>query len=189
MKNKLFTLAVVAALFGAALWYYSNRQDKIEREEAATIILNKIAEVNKLILIEGTFAEVYTYRQSENILFSLLPVEKKVIVIVKAKASVGYDLKKVDFTVDKEKKIVIIRNVPEEEIIIEPDIQYYDIQQSMFYPLDAKDLTMINKRAVELIRKQVIVSNLPSMAEERLQEVLQQLIFTSEDLGWKVIKD
>lgn len=189
LKNKLVLVVLIALLLGGALWYFSQRQDRIEREESASIILNKIEEVNKLILVEGTFAEVYTYKQAENLLFNLIPVEKKVLVLVKATASVGYDLKKVDFVIDQDKKQVIIRNIPEVEIIIEPKIEYYDIQQSTFYPLDAKDLTTINSRAVELIRKQVKVSNLPAMAETRLSEVLEQLIFTSENLGWEVIKD
>lgn len=186
---KLFTLVFIATFFGAALWYYSNKQDKIQREESASIILNKIEEVSKLILIEGTFAEVYTYKQSENLVFNLIPVEKKVLVLINATASVGYDLKKVDFVVDQEKKLVVIRNIPEEEIIIEPKIQYYDIQQSVFYPLEANDLTAINSRAVELIRNQVKVSSLPTLAKERLKEVLEQIIFTGENEGWKVIQE
>ena len=189
MKNKLIILLLVAIIFMGGLWYFSKRQDAIEREETASIILNKIEEVNKLILIEGNFAEVYTYKQAENILFNLIPVEKKVLVIVKANASVGYDLSKVDFTVDKEKKLVIISRIPKEEIIIEPKIEYYDIQQGTFYPLEAKDLTTINSRAIELIRQQVKQSNLPTMAEKRLQEVLHEIIFTGENLGWEVVRE
>lgn len=189
MRYKLIITILIAFLAGACLYFFSQGQKDIQREETANIILNKIKEVNKLILIEGTFAEVYTYKQAENIFFNFIPVEKKVLILVKAKASVGYDLNKVDFLIDKEKQVVIIRNIPEEEIIIEPEIQYYDIQQSTFYPLEAKDLTTINSRAVELIRKQVKQSNLPQTAEKRLKEVLEGIIFTGQNLGWEVIQE
>jgi hypothetical protein len=89
--------------------------------------------------------------------------------LVEEKASIGDDLK----------KVVIICNIPQEEIIIEPKIQYYDIQQSVFSPLKAKDLTTIKQRD----KKQVLESNLPPMAENRLKEMLEQLIFTNEDLA------
>ena len=186
-KNGIIVLLLL--LLGGGIWFFIKRQNEIKIEENATIILNKIEEVNKLILVEGSFSEIYSYSQAENIFFNLLPVEKKVLVIVNAKASVGYDLSKVDYHIDKELKQVVISNLPQQEILIEPDIQYYDIQQNQFYPLNAKDLTTINKRVVALIENQVKESVLPTNAEKRLDEVLEQIIFTGTSVGWQVIKD
>ena len=135
------------------------------------------------------FAEVYTYRQVSRLFYNIFPVEKKVIVIVEATASVGYDLSKVEYEIDKENKHVIIKHLPEEEIIIEPKVKYYDIQESQFYQLDANDLTKINAKAIDLIREKVKASSLPQTAENRLSEVLEQIIFTSENLGWDIVND
>lgn len=186
MKKFLF-LAGFALLVIFIFLYFRN--EEIKREEQASIILEKIEEVQKLILVEGSFSEIYTYKQEENIFFDMFPVEKKVIVIVNAKASIAYDLSLVDFIVDKEKQKVVIKGLPKEQIIIEPKIQYYDIQQSKFYPLSAKDFSTIQTRAVQLIEDQVKASTLPQIASDRLSEVLEQLIFTSENMGWEAIRE
>ncbi|MCB9257381.1 MAG: DUF4230 domain-containing protein [Chitinophagales bacterium] len=185
--KKLFLILGMLALILFVFLYFRNEEAK--KEEQASIILEKIEEVQKLILVEGSFAEVYTYKQEENLFFDLFPVEKKVIVVIKAKASIAYDLSLVDFSLDKEKQKVIIKGRPKEQIIIEPKIQYYDIQQSKFYPLSAKDFSSIQARAVELIEDQVRASTLPQIASDRLGEVLEQIIFTSENLGWETIQE
>lgn len=175
-------------VLGISIFVYSYfKKKEIQKEESANIILEKIEEVNKLILIEGTFAEVYTYKQVENVFFDLIPIEKKVIVLVKAKASVGFDMKLLEYKIDKENQTLTILSVPKAEIIIEPTLEYYDVQQNQLAPLSAKDLTEINARAVEIIREHVEVSTLPKMAEDRLAEVLGGIIFTTEQEGWKVI--
>lgn len=185
MKKNI--LIVVLVLFVVGIFtLVIKHQNKVQTDEQANIILNKIEEVNKLILVEGTFAEVYTYKQATRLFYNLFPVEKKVIVIVEATASVGYDLTLVEYEIDKELKKVIIKKVPTEEIIIEPKIRYYDIQESQFYQLTADDLTKINDRAVKLIREKVKSSSLPNTAKNRLAEVLEQIVFVSESEGWEV---
>ncbi|MFT5828494.1 MAG: hypothetical protein ACI9AB_001457, partial [Urechidicola sp.] len=74
-----------------------------------------------------------------------------------------------------------------EIILIESDIQYYDIEQSQFYPLTGKDLTTINQRATELIKQQVLISQLPTIAQERLPIVLGNMFFDDHTQNWKVI--
>lgn len=188
MKRITIIILLVVALI-AALWWIFKKHENHKTEEQATILLEKISEVKKLMLVEGTFSEVYTYKEADKIFYGLWPVEKKVIVMVNAKASVGYDMAKVNYTIDKDKKQVIIGKLPEQEIMIEPEIKYFDIQESQFYQLTADDLSKINKQAVALIRKQVDNSTLPGIAEERLDDVLAELVFMSKDMGWEVIKD
>lgn len=188
MKKNILIVTLVLCLVSIFTFFIQN-QSKVKTEEEANIILNKIEEVNKLILVEGSFAEVYTYKQATRLFYNLFPVEKKVIVIVEAKASVGYDLSKVKYEIDKEHKKIVIKSIPTEEIIIEPKVRYYDIQQSQFYKLDANDLTKINAKAIELIKTKVKASSIPGTAEDRLAEVLENIIFTSENLGWEVINE
>lgn len=188
MKNKLFAILIILTTI-IFIVFFINKRDKNIKEEQAEILLEKIQNVEKLIVVEGTFAEVYTHKQSSKIFFDLYPVEKKVIVIVKAKASVGYDLTKVDYKLDEEHKKIIIRKIPEEEIIIEPEIQYYDMDDSQFYRLNEKDFTEVNKRAKELILNQVKASVLPVQAKERLQLTLEKIILEGKNLEWEVIVD
>lgn len=186
MSKKTFILLSTLTIALGAFWFVSY-SDKANAEEQANIILQRIEEVEKLMLVEGTFAEVYTYRQDEKLFFDLWPVEKKVIVMIEAKANVGYDLSKVSFEIDKDRNQVIITKLPKELVLIENDIQYYDVQQSQFYPISGKDLTTINQRATELIKQQVVQSQLPNIAKERLPIVLSDLLFNESTQHWKVI--
>ncbi|MCD8528773.1 MAG: DUF4230 domain-containing protein [Chitinophagales bacterium] len=144
--KRIFIIILLALALFASLWWIFKKKNNHKVDEQATVLLNKIEEVKKLMLVEGSFAEVYTYKEADKIFYGLWPVEKKVIVMVNAKASVGYDMAKVTYTIDKDKKQVIIGKLPEQEIIIEPDIKYYDIQESQFYQLNAEDLSKINKK-------------------------------------------
>lgn len=187
LKRISLFLLILLAILGLSLLFLSYYSDKVNTEEEASVVLQKIEEVEKLILVEGTFAEIYTYAQDEKLFFNLWPVEKKVIVLINAKANVGFDLTKVEFEVDLDSRSVIIHKLPKALILVEPDIQYYDIQQSQFYPITGKDLTTINQRAVEIIKQQVWQSQLPQIAEERLPVVLGKLLFEESTQNWKVI--
>lgn len=187
--NKKTVFGILILLLIAFCTFKKLQNNKVTKEEQANILLEKIQNVEKLLVVEGTFAEVYTHKQTDKVFFDLLPVEKKVMVIVNATASVGYNLSKVDYEIDTENKKIIIHKIPEEEIIIETEIQYYDLQDSQLYRLNEKDFTEVNKRAKELILEQVKASVLPIQAKERLQIVLEKITFESNKMDWEVVLD
>lgn len=185
-KYILYPFFIVGFGLGAYV-FFSNRAEQVHLEEQASIVLERIQEVEQLILVEGSFAEIYTYAQNEKLFFDLWPVEKKVIVLIDAKAHVGYDLTKVKFEVDKDARTVIIQSIPKEIIILESDVQYYDIQQSQFYPITGKDLTTIQERSKDLIKEQVMQSQLPQIAQERLPVVLENILFKEFTQDWEIV--
>lgn len=58
--------------------------------------------------------------------------------------TIAYDLSKIEFEVDEETKTLTILNIPEEEIKINPDLEYYDIQAD-FLTLSKLKIIMILK--------------------------------------------
>jgi AraC-like DNA-binding protein len=97
-------------------------------EEQATILLERINNISKLMVVEGHFNEVYNYKQAENIFFNLIPVEKKMILVVKDKAYVGYDLEKMDIKLDKKNKKIVQTNYKKEK---EKDLEIKKLKERL----------------------------------------------------------
>src|SRR3990167_2620974 len=92
--------AFLGLILGAILmyWFFSFfrvKKSKELTEHQSVILLEKIRSVCKLITVEGDFAEVYRYENTKDRFLSLVSSRKKALIIINAKAHIGYDLKKV----------------------------------------------------------------------------------------------
>jgi hypothetical protein len=178
----LFFIVIIAAIF---LYFKSTQNDK-KVEEDAQIILKSVTSVSKLVVLESQWSEIYTYKETEKVFFNLVPTEKKAIVLLKAKAQISYDLKKLKIKIDKENKQLIIQSLPKEEIMIEPDLEYYDIENSVLNKFKPSDFNKIQKNAKAFIQNEIEKSGLKNQAKQVFIEKLQSLISLTEGLGWTV---
>lgn len=153
-------------------------------EESTAMIQQQIKNVGKLVVTEGTFSQVYTYKDTKNRFLDVLPAKKRALIIVNAKATVAYDLSKLETELDVENKIVNIKQIPKEEINIYPDIQYYDITQDYLNQFTAEDYNKIKKRVNSSMREKVQESSLKSNAKNRLISELQKIYILTNTLGW-----
>ncbi|MBX2845997.1 MAG: DUF4230 domain-containing protein [Saprospiraceae bacterium] len=185
--KRIILPALLALVIGLLLgkMVFGSKSNKVVKEEANTI-LKQIEEVNKLISVEGSFAEVYTLKETQKLFFDLIPVTKKAIIIANAKAYVAHDLQKMSYELDEAKKQVILKNIPEPEIIIEPDLKFYDLQDALL-PFTEEELTKMNTRAVDILREKARTEGLIELAEQNLELNLSKILFVAEELGWEVI--
>ena len=152
--KKIVLGALVVLVVVLTFRYCENRNAERDRlEESTALIQQQIKNVGKLVVTEGTFSQVFTYNDSKKFYLDVLSARKKALIIVNAKATVAYDLSKLVTEVDEENKTVIIKHIPEEEISIYPDIQYYDITQDYLNQFDAKDYNKIKTRINKSIRQ------------------------------------
>ena len=169
-------------------WVYSlfnKKQSKQLTEKQSTVLLDKIKSVCKLVSVEGDFAEIYHYENTKEGFMNLLSSKKKALIIVKAKAHIGYDLKKLKMKADNERKKIILDAFPEPEVLsIEPDLQFYDIKNGLFNSFKPEDLTNLNVEAKEHIKQKIPESGLMDTARK---EVLQAVLVVEkivETIGW-----
>ena len=87
MRNIFFGI-VIALVIVFGLRYCEHRKDATEQ---SALIQNELRNVSKLVVAEGTFAQVYTYEDFKTWYFDFLSAEKKAVVIVNAEASVAYE--------------------------------------------------------------------------------------------------
>jgi hypothetical protein len=156
-------------------------------EIEATTIQKSVEKISKLMVIEGYFSEVYSYQEKTKVFFNLIPQEKKALIILNAKAQVGYDLKKVEIFIDKNTKEVVIKSIPKEEINISPDLKFYDIQTSTFTSFSKDDLNKVQTDAHDRIVEQIEKSDIKLQARQRLMENLQSIASISNAIGWKLV--
>lgn len=183
---KKFILGALTVLLVVFLVRYCERRDS-ERdrlEESTALIQEQLKNVGKLVVTEGTFSQVYTFKDSRKFYFDVFSARKKALIVVNAKATVAYDLSKLKVEVDEENKTVIITHIPKEEISIYPDIKYYDVTQDYLNQFEAEDYNRIKSRVTKSIREKVENSSLKSNAQNRLISELQKIYILTSSLGW-----
>lgn len=184
MRNFLIGALLVLIMVFTFRYCENRNSERDQLEESTALIQQQIKNVGKLVVIEGTFSQVYTYNDSRKFYVDVLSARKKALIIVNAKATVAYDLSKLEVELDEKNKTVLITHIPKEEISIYPDIQYYDITQDYLNQFDAKDYNQIKSRVNKSIRSKVEKSGLKSNAKNRLISELQKIYILTNSLGW-----
>ncbi|TSE06628.1 DUF4230 domain-containing protein [Aquimarina algiphila] len=183
MRNFLLG-ALLVALIAFAIKHFidqSNTQ-KIEIESSG-LILDQIKNVGKLVVTEGHFSDIITYKDDKTY-FKVLSSKKKIIVMVNANVQVSYDLRKIEHTIDQETKTLTITNIPKAEININPEIKYHDINEGLINKFEAEDHNVIRKIVVEKLNRRVQKSSLVTNSQNRLISELQKIYILTNSLGW-----
>jgi len=191
MMDTIFD-SFLGLVLGAILMYwvfsfFRKKKSKEMTEHQSTVLLDKIRSVCKLVSVEGDFAEIYRYENISKVFMSLVSSKKKALLVINAKAQIGYDLKKVKIRADNESKRIILTNFPEPEVLsIEPEIQFYDIHSGMFNFFSSDDLTLLNKEAKQHIREKIPQSGLMESAKKEAIQAVLLIEKIVETIGWKL---
>ena len=183
IAGALITLACVLIIRSCT----NDNKDKSILQENSMLIQQEIANVSKLIVTEGHFAEVYNYKDSKELFGPLLRAEKKALVVVNADVTVAYDLSKISFEVDEVNKTLHIKSIPEPEINLNPDFEYYDVTADYLNQFDAADYNKIKKTVSASLMKKVQASSLRCNAENRLISELQKFYILTNSMGWRLV--
>ncbi len=185
MSRIIILIAGIIIGIFATMWY-QERQKNEEIHQQSQVLLENVKHLNKMVVAEAYYNEVYSYNHSDKYLFDLLHFDKNVILLVSAKAQISYDLNKLKVSLDTIHKIIRITDIPQEQVEIFPAIQYYDLQQSRLNQFNKDELNRINAGAIAQIKSHINLSQLRLQAKKQLLENLQNLYFLSKIYGWKV---
>lgn len=153
----------------------------------SVLLLDKVKRVCKFITVEGDFAEIYHYEDVKEKFLKLITSKKKALVVINAKAHVGFDLTKVQMSTDPKSKRVILSHFPQPEILsIETDINYYDKKDGMLNKFEASDLTELHNQAKTHIREKIPQSGLYEVAKGEAMEVIHLIETIVSTIGWKL---
>lgn len=183
MRKLLYVLILVLmVLFGYRL-FFNNNDETILKENSA-LIQEQIRNVSKLVVTEGHFSQVFSYKNSKALFANLVNVEKKALVVVNANVTVSYDLSQIQYELDEDTKTLKILSIPKEEINISPDFEYYDVTADFLNPFEAEDYNKIKDKVKGQLMKKIEASNLKSNAQNRLISELSKFYILTNSLGW-----
>lgn len=162
------------------------KNDSASLENATNLIQQQLVNVGKLVVTEGHFAEVLTYKDQDKYLMGLVTFDKKALIIVNADVTVSYDLHQIKYAIDAKNKLIRVLNIPKEEIKISPDIQFYDVEQSSLNPFSGDDYNKINKIVKANMAIKIAKSTLKSNAQNRLLSELSKMLILTSTMGWRL---
>ena len=186
MRKILFGVIITLVILFTFKYCEDTRDDKKELQESSVLIQQQIKNVGKLVVTEGHFSEVFNYKNSKEIFGDYFTSEKKALVVVNAEVTVAFDLSKIEFSIDEANKTLRIISIPEEEIKINPDFEYYDVQSDFLNPFEAQDYNKIKESVNQSLMKKIENSSLKTNAKNRLISELSKFYILTNSLGWNL---
>ncbi|GAB4161303.1 MAG: DUF4230 domain-containing protein [Winogradskyella sp.] len=186
MRKILFGVILTLVVLFTFRYCNQKKEERITLKENTALIKEQVINVGKLVVTEGHFSEVFTYKNSKAVFSDLLEAKKQAVVIVNADVTVGYDLSKLEYEIDEVGKTLRIMSIPKEEIKISPDLEYYDIQADFLNQFEADDYNNIRDIVKESLMKKIESSDLKANAQNRLLSELSKFFILTKSMGWKL---
>jgi lipopolysaccharide export LptBFGC system permease protein LptF len=186
LKRIIVGAVIVVAILLAFKYCEFKKGDDSTLDYNTNLIQQQIVNVGKLVVTEGHFSEVVTYKNQQKYMMDMLSFEKKALVIVNADVTVSYDLHQMKYDIDEANKTITILSIPKEEIKISPDIKFYDVEQSQMNPFTGDDYNKINKSVKANVAQKIAKSSLKSNAQNRLISELSKILILTNTMGWKL---
>lgn len=184
LKRLLIFIGLIATVFLLFKFCDFKKADDATTIDGSGLIQEQILNVGKLIVTEGHFSEVITYKNQEKYVMGIFSFDKKALIVVNADVTVAYDLHQMKYDIDEKNKTISIVYIPKEEIKISPDIKFYDVEQSRLNPFTGDDYNKINTSVKANLAKKIQKSTLKTNAQNRLISELSKLLITTNTLGW-----
>ena len=166
-------------------WIYGKKlKDKSQEVKMeATILLERIEKVFKVVLAEGYFTEIYDHNSKKEF-FGMLLTNKKALVVAKAKVSIGFDFAKMKVRRDENSRKLIVEQFPEAEILsVDTDYKFYDINQGFLNQFNHEDYTKILTEAKKVLQEKALQSDLPKTANKQIGLMMTQL---AASMNWDI---
>ncbi|WP_369047851.1 DUF4230 domain-containing protein [Tenacibaculum sp. UWU-22] len=183
-------LFFVGLIIGSIVSYFillrfSVKSKRSLTEKQSVILLDKVKKVSKLITVQGEFSEIYHHENKQEKWLGMFTSKKKALILINAKAHIGFDFRKIKMEADSKKKKIILSEFPQPEVLsLEPDLRFYDLQNGLLNKFDSADLTALNKEAKEYILQKIPDSNLMQTARKEAVEAIVLMQNLVETIGW-----
>ena len=128
-------------------------------------------------------------KDSKEIFGNYFTAEKQALVVVNAARTVSYDLSLIEYEINETERTLKVISIPEAEITINPDLEYYDVQSDFLNPFEAEDYNAIKKSVQESLMSKFKASKLRDNAKDRLLSELSKFFILTNSLNWTLIHE
>src|SRR5690606_15109099 len=112
--------------------------------------------------------------------------DKSVLLIVNAKVQATYDLNQLDIEIDDNNNKIIINSIPDLELQVYPDVQFYDVEQSRFNAFKKDELNQVKQNAIKGIEKKIDRNRMEQEDKEQLLRNLLGLYVLVRSYDWGI---
>ncbi|MFT4856538.1 MAG: hypothetical protein ACI9UV_001120 [Algoriphagus sp.] len=135
-------------------------------------------------MTESYYSQVFTYKDSQKLFFNIVSADKKALIAVNTKATVEYDLRKLQTKIAEKYKTLTILNIPDSGINIYPEFESYDLTQDYLNQFEGKDYNKIKTSIRTQVRKTIEASDPKKNTRERLLSELLNVYILTKSMGW-----
>ncbi|MEE9349287.1 MAG: DUF4230 domain-containing protein [Flavobacteriaceae bacterium] len=182
---------IVGGLVLSIYYLFSKRSFfKSKSKEQSVVLLEKIRSVSKLITVEGSMNEVMHFQDEKNSILNMISSTKKAIVMANAKVFIGFDMKKMRFDANSDKRQIRVTSFPDPEVLgMETHMDFYDIKNGLFNKFEATDLTELNKKVKQNFTDKIPESDLLHSAKLKAMDTLKVMEQMVGTFGWELKYD
>ncbi len=183
----LFIGLAIGAVVAFFLFKWLGGGAKDNRQEQSIVLMEKIRTVCKFITVEGDFAEIYHYQNVKDKIATFLLGKKKAIILINAKAHIGFDLTQIRMESDTTNKIIRLTQFPQPQVMsIETDFNYYDKSEGWANYFTSDDLTEVTRNAKQHIVDKIPEIGLMQQAQKEALNTIQLMEGLAQTIGWKL---
>lgn len=150
------------------------------------LLTNQITKMNKMVVVEQDFSMLQKTKLSFEILGKKIS-DNEIVTLTNTNAQVSYDLKKMKLEVDSIHKKLIIAELPNAEIKINPNVEIQSMDDSFMNRIDENQIKKVTKSAKDAAIKKVDQNRLRSDGKIQLKENLNQIFVLAKALNYEIV--
>lgn len=177
---------VVIASAAFITYIILSRKRKYTKEvfRQSEILKEQLEYVFKLTTLEIQFSQIHKHEDKKDFFFGLFQSTKRALVIVNAKALIGFDFSKSVFEIDTVNKCLKFKEIPNPEVLgLDTDYEFYDIKEGIFNKFRKEDLNQVLDSSKNDIRKKCLTESSIQKANRQLSTALTYL---TRIVDWKL---
>ena len=187
--KKIGLFSIIAFILGILLTVFGIKScEKKAYSEDSRVIAYQINKMNKMVVAEQSLSEIYTHTSKKSLpgLESLYSADKKVTMLVNGKVQASYDLSKMEVELDSVNKKILIKSIPPVDLKVFPDVDFFDMDQSVFNKFEKDELNEIKKRGIAKMEEKIDRNKLKTEAHQQLIQNLSDIYQIAKIYGWEI---
>lgn len=187
--KKTTVITLFAFILGSIITFFGIKScEKKDSNEDSRVIAYQIQKMNKMVVAEQSLAEIYTHTSKKSLpgLGSIYSSDKKVTMMINAKVQASYDLAKMEVELDTINKKIVIASIPPVDLKVYPDVDFFDMDQSIFNKFEKNELNEIKKRGIAQIEKKIDRDKIKKDAHQQLIQNLSDIYQIAKIYGWEI---
>lgn len=189
MRDKSIIISFVAGILLATVLFFSVKSCfSTGKKEVSTdyyVLTNQIQKMNKMVVMEQNTSAM----QKTSFDYTVLGQKvsgNQIITFTKTNAQVSYDLSKMKMEVDSVNKKLIIKELPDADIRITPNVEIQSMDDSFLNRISQEDIKKVTSKSKENAIKSIDQNRLRTEGREQLMQNLDQIFVLAKALHYTI---